>query len=142
VGDALLALVERRAPGATDVEVEVQPVLGRFAFWNPLDEDARRDAVGIDDGPGVVPVLLGDLHRSGPVVPRFEPLRGRRDDIAERQHPELGEGRRVAAVEHDLDAGGPLAGYGGSMSTTDQSETGTRTSTQRLASPTFGEVTR
>src|SRR5260370_21818 len=64
------SLVVGRASRSADVQVEVDPVLDDLPFWNPLEKDARADAIRIDHGAGRVPLTLGDPLRLQEVRPR------------------------------------------------------------------------
>src|SRR4029453_17370399 len=90
---------------AAHVEVHVQPVLGRLPLGHALDEDARPDAIGVLDGIGIVPVLLGDALGLRPRVPVVEALRWRGRPVAEGRLPELTQGAGIGGVEDELEAG-------------------------------------
>ena len=47
--DALLARLDRNRAAATDTDIEVQPVLDRFAPRYHLEPDPRSPAVGVGD---------------------------------------------------------------------------------------------
>src|SRR5690606_14448516 len=86
--DRRLDLLQWRARAAADLEVEVHPVLRRLRFRHPLDEDARAVAVGVDDGGGVVELLLGYADGGEERRPGVEAGRRWLRDVAERRGPE------------------------------------------------------
>lgn len=94
-------IVHAGTPAGVDVEMDA--ILGGLAFWHPLEEQTRANAVRIDQGAGVIPILLGNLYFASPVIPRIEPGRRRRDDVLESDSPELGQGGRVVGIERYLD---------------------------------------
>src|SRR5882757_9621901 len=108
--DELGALVGGRA-GFGGADVEVDPVLGGFAFGYPLNVDAGAGAGGVDDRGLIAELFLG--HADGPaeVFPGGEAFRWWLGDVAQGQFPERGELRRFGRVEYHLDLrvhGGPF----------------------------------
>src|SRR6202022_366581 len=104
--DPAAALVLGRAKPAPDVQVEMNPVFYGFPFWNLLEVDTRAHAIRIDDGVGRVPFTFGNPLRLQEVRPRGKARWWVLKLVVQRSGPEGCELRRVAAVEHNLNAGG------------------------------------
>jgi phosphinothricin acetyltransferase len=89
--------------GLGDGDVEMDPVLDRLAFRNPLEQDPGASPVGVDHGGEVAAFLFRDADRVRERVPRGETLGWWLDDVAERFGPKLGDRHRVVGIEGDLE---------------------------------------
>ncbi len=101
--DALPARLDRNRAAATDTDIEVQPVLGRFALRYHLEPDPRPPAAGIGDAVRAsAQLILSNFDNSDAcqAVPRPacspDPVVMRVGDYRGLQSPAFGHGRHVA----------------------------------------------
>src|SRR6266851_5553203 len=105
--DALPARLDRNRAAATDSDIEVQPVLGRFAVRYHLEPDPRPTPVGIDDAVRASAQLILWHSDVSPVrIPAGEAIWRRFKLVAQCRGPEARERLRVSAVDHQLEAHG------------------------------------
>src|SRR2546423_174687 len=101
-----------RAP-ATDLDVQVYPVLDHLVLGHLEERDARQPALGIDERGAVVPLLFGYLVVGEPLWPAGEALGRRRVDVPQRGLPEGGQRAGPVAVDRQR----PLRRHAASSST-------------------------
>src|ERR1039457_5820338 len=105
--DALPARLDRNRAPATDTDIEVQPVLGRFALRYHLEPDPRPPPAGIDDAVRAsAQLILGHSDVSPVPIPAGEAIWRRFKLVSQCGGPEARERLRVSAVDHQLEAHG------------------------------------
>ena len=92
---------------ATDTDIEVQPVLGRFALRYHLEPDPRPPPAGIDDAVRANAQLILRHPDVPPVrIPAGEAIRRRFKLVSQCGGPEPCERLRVSAIDHQLEPHG------------------------------------
>src|ERR1039457_7027135 len=105
--NALPAGLDRDRAAAADADIEVQPVLDRFALGYHLEPDPRPATAGIDDAVRAgAQLILGHPDVSPVRIPAGEAIWRRLKLVSQCGGPEARERLRVSAVDPQLEADG------------------------------------